>query len=335
MIVLHDWLKEAASNLRDQAVDERLPHGLLLVGEEGIGKRELAYWIAALRLCAAQDGASRPCGQCQECRQLSDGFHPDFMTVTMGMPDDKGKPTSDRVIVINSIRNLIEKLSLTSSRGRGQVAVIFPADRMNTAAANALLKTLEEPSPDVTLILTSSRPLEIPPTVASRCQKLRVIGPDWDQARAWLESHTDAESADLDVALQLSRGAPLAARSLIEDEVVPVYRKIQQAVPELLSGRGDPVTVAAGWPADSRTFGLLGHWLADQTRAAALNRSGTISIRACLAMDRPLRSALRLVETTARPELIMEELLAKWTEFVDLPSNSHQNGPRQQRGEWT
>ncbi len=139
----------------------KVPPGLLFFGEEGIGKEKAADAFAAALLCRSR-GPGGACGGCADCRLLASGAHPNLLRV---VPENRN-------ILIDDIRRLQEELALKAFSDRPRVAVVVPADRMTVQAANALLKTLEEPPPATHLLLVSHRLSQLPPTIVSRCQKI-------------------------------------------------------------------------------------------------------------------------------------------------------------------
>ena len=160
----------------------RLPHALLFHGPEGVGKRTVALWLAKSLLCE-KGGGEAPCGACDACRTLESRNHPDFFFVTRQpkRPDapeesEDEEPSAPReragslrpFVVIDQIREIVEHSSYAPRQGRCRVFVVDPADRMNPAAQNALLKTLEEPQSRSVLVLVSARPHALLPTVRAR-----------------------------------------------------------------------------------------------------------------------------------------------------------------------
>ncbi len=199
----YPWQQRLWQGLMERAAQQRLPHAILLTGVAGIGKRHLASCLAHSLLCENQLAGGSACGQCRSCLLLAAGSHPDYLLIT---PEEEGKG-----IGIDKVRGLGESQSLKSQYARGRVIQLQPADALNLNAANALLKTLEEPSGNTTLILSTDRPMSLLATIRSRCQQIAlrpVFGPEAD---SWLRSRLqDIELYD-DSLLQMSGGAPLRA----------------------------------------------------------------------------------------------------------------------------
>lgn len=151
----------ALALLRRYLAAGSVPSGLLFHGEEGIGKEKAALAFLAALLCRARtpDGA---CGSCPECRLLASGAHPNLLRIS----------PENHFIQIAEIRRLKEELSLKAFSDRPRAALICPAERMTLQAANALLKTLEEPPAATHIVLVAHRLSGLPPTIVSRCQKV-------------------------------------------------------------------------------------------------------------------------------------------------------------------
>jgi len=190
--------------------EQRLPHAVLLESPSDYRMEQLARYLSMLLLCDEPRELSL-CASCEACRMMAAGTYADFGLVTLE-PDPKTKKMSKN-IKIEQVRDLIHELSLTRKFERLKVAVIYPAESMSSAGANALLKTLEEPAPGVLLILLTRYPGRIPVTLRSRCQPW-VIDPPGDQAALdWLEQQglDDAAAAQY---LQYAGGDPLLAEQL-------------------------------------------------------------------------------------------------------------------------
>jgi DNA polymerase-3 subunit delta' len=184
------------------------PHALLLHGPRGVGKHALGLHFALALLCESPRADGLACGECASCHYAEAGQHPDLVRLELVELDEEGEPVPVEVITIDRVRALIDFVQLTSHRRRAKVAVIAPAERMNASAANALLKTIEEPPPGTYLILVSDQPRRVPATILSRCRKLPVPLPPAEIAREWLAAQGVAEP---ELALAQAGGAPLIA----------------------------------------------------------------------------------------------------------------------------
>lgn len=299
------WLAAAREQVALAIGAGRLPHALLLQGQPGLGKAALADWIARLALC--ETPAAGPCNACTSCRLHEAGTHPDLRRV--GLVEDK------KQIAVEDIRELIGSLSLKSYRGRRKVAIVDPGDAMNASGANALLKTLEEPSAGALLILTVARPERLPATIASRCQRLKIAPPERDAALAWLAAEDPA--TDWAGPLSLAAGAPVAALRLAaagahdleremaelpgllarpEADLVGLAERCQQRLPAerlrwienwvterirrgLLSPAPDHSPANPGLPAAARRRHIQGLYeILDDTRAAQAALKGSANV---------------------------------------------------------
>jgi DNA polymerase-3 subunit delta' len=192
------------------------PHALLIHGPRGIGKHALALGFAQALLCESPRGDHLACGECPGCRYAVAGQHPDLMRLELIEIDpEDGELKAVDTITIPRIRALIEFVALTSHRQRAKVGVIAPAERMNAQAANALLKTLEEPPPGTFLILVADQQGLLPATILSRCRRFAAPQPTVDEACAWLGAQGVALPA---LALAQAAGAPRVALELADPD---------------------------------------------------------------------------------------------------------------------
>ena len=251
------WQQTAWDNLI--ARYERLPHGLLFAGMQGIGKRAFVWRFVAWLLCdnrlqtlgsSNQQGA---CGHCQSCQWLQSGTHPDLQVLPLSsLPvtqDDESKEPTKKTkgsskssqkkntsvasepaktsIKVDDIRELQPFISQGSSGRR--VCVIDNADMMTVAAANALLKTLEEPREGIHLLLVTDWPTKLLPTIKSRVQQVAIDHIQLDKVTAYISNYIasnkviDYESESqlamqVEQALKLANGAPLAALDMLSSE---------------------------------------------------------------------------------------------------------------------
>lgn len=204
---------------------DRIAHAYLFHGEEGIGKQLVALRFAQAINCESGDGPEGPdaCGRCRSCLQIEARTHPDFLAIA---PDAE---MANPQIKIEQIRELEQQIVYQPLVGRKKIFLINDADRMTLGAANALLKTLEEPPGHSVLLLVSGRPSALPATVRSRCQSLRFAPPARTQVEAALILKREIPPADarlLAAASQSRLGAAftmdLAATRAAQDELCAV-----------------------------------------------------------------------------------------------------------------
>jgi DNA polymerase III subunit delta' len=205
---------------------ERLPHALLLTGGEGLGQREFAEQFAQSLLCDAPSSEGVPCYNCHACHLFKAHTHPDFVMIE---PESEG-----HAIKIDPIRDIVKLIHETPSQGAYRVVIIHRAHLLNHYAANALLKTLEEPTPNVLMFLITDQYSRLPKTVISRCQ--RVVFHRSDRLSVILDSKESA-----------------------------LRRTLYHALADLTRGAGDPLQLAADWQ-DNECLSILNimlSWLRD------------------------------------------------------------------------
>ncbi len=197
----------------------RLPHAILLKGAQGIGKLDFALNVAHSLLCEKPLATGMACGECPSCRWLEQESHPDFRLIQpealaeIEEAEEGGKKKPSRQISVDQIRALADFANLSAHRGGFRVVVIHPAEAMNANAANALLKTLEEPSPGMLMVLVSHKPQQLLATIVSRCLALAAPSPSAEQSAAWLTQQGVSSAA---AALAQGGFAPLTAARLAE-----------------------------------------------------------------------------------------------------------------------
>lgn len=227
---------------------ERQHHALLLTGQRGIGKFELATRFAATLLCEQPLQNGKACGHCSACNWFALGNHPDFrlvqpeifsdQTELEGSGTSKKKPSQQ--IKIEQIRELDDFLHVGTHRQGKRVILINPADAMNNATANSLLKSLEEPMPQTVFLLVSSEPAKLLPTIRSRCQVVTINTPVSDVALMWLQQKGVADAARW---LGLCGGAPYFAAAVCSGEEKNL---VESLVGYLSQGAQIDVLAAAG-----------------------------------------------------------------------------------------
>ena len=278
------WLAQPLKNV----LATQRSHALLIQGPRGVGQFELAIAMAQAWLCeapaeAAQPVDPRPCGVCAACKLVQAHSHPDMLVLlpealreplgwASGGSDDEGEgvasaPTADKAgkrkaskdIRIDEVRLAISFAQITSARGRGKVVVLHPAERMNMASSNALLKTLEEPAGNSRLLLSTSAAEMLLPTIRSRCQTVALTLPEPTVAAQWLT----AQGVDqAEVLLAATGGQPQEALLWAGEGISAA---VWAGLPKQLA-RGDVGSLAA-WPL-SRVIDALQKLCHDMQRVA-------------------------------------------------------------------
>jgi DNA polymerase-3 subunit delta' len=266
------WHEAALAQLRTAWSAARFPHALLLTGGDGLGKRDLAAWLACAVLCERSTEQLQCCGECASCKLIAAGSHPDVIWVS---PEEEKTQLS-----VDQIRAACERLTKTSYRQGYKVAVIAPAHLMTVNAANSLLKTLEEPSANTLLILITSQPSVLPPTVRSRCQRVAIQQPSTDQALEWLRAQ--APAAAKPALLEFAGGAPLRAIEYADGRFDSLDEDMQGGLAALVSGRTDVTQVAAAWAKDGLPDRLtwLDLWLSSVARGAIAGNADLVTFPA-------------------------------------------------------
>lgn len=328
------WQQAVWQPVASAIAEGRLGHALLLAGPAGTGKRHFARCVAAALWCRQRGADGAACGDCPDCRQVLSEAHSGYHFLRV--EEDK------KDIAIDAVRELGGKLQMTSHDGRAKVAIIEPADALNNNGVNALLKTIEEPSPGSHLLLISERPQALTATLRSRCQRLRFAVPAPELALAWLAAQDGAgrDQAERVAALEAAGGAPLRAQQLLSTNSLALFASWAQLMMDLAAGRAEPVSAASAI-GDANVAGYthwLYGWLTRLLRArAGQPLPGDESLQALGAalppdlLDRYLgevHEALYRVQTTANKSLLLESLLIGWRGLLARSARAAQNPGR-------
>ena len=233
----YPWLESSWQRLL--ATRARPAQALLLAGPRGVGKGELARAWAQALLCEAPLADGAACGECPACHWFETGGHPDFRLVSLQEKTSKeGETRMATAIEVTQARDVVDFVQLSTYRAGFRVVLVNPADSLNLAAANALLKVLEEPPLNTVFVLVSDQPRRLLPTIRSRCTRLEIGLPPVDQAALWLAGLGVDDAIDL---LALSGGTPLDAQRWADSEDLDERRSVLEGLahPEQL----DPVTL--------------------------------------------------------------------------------------------
>lgn len=317
-----------------------LPHALLLAGPAGVGKRVLAEAIAARLLCERTGSSfATACGQCDSCRWLDAGYHPDFRKVIPEIDAEEPEAEEDasvkssekkkpsKQILVEQIRALADFVYVGGHRAGARVIVLQPAEAMNAAAANSLLKILEEPPATVYFILISDNHRRLLPTIRSRCRVLLLPRPDRPMAERWIT----AEGGEAGL-LDITGGMPLLACELGERGWQSLVTGIEASLTDIdqdettLAGRWETLLKDADILSMPELIGLVQKWVSDlagqqiagrarffsATRAPAeklLGRSSAISLLHCYNQLVTLRP---LANHPLNPRLFLEDMAARY-----------------------
>lgn len=277
--MIHDWNTPILKRLL--GMRDALPHALLLHGPEGVGKAALARRFAAALLCEAPLPDGDACGRCPACGWFAQSNHPDFRLLAPEADEEPaegskatgkgegGKTKASRDIRIQQVRALGEFLSVGAHRAGRKLVLVCPADALNTPAANALLKTLEEPPGDTVFLLVTGHADALPATIRSRCVAVEVPLPAPQAALAWLGSLPGIDPAAASGALAAAGGAPLLAAALAEPAQAAAHRSVVLALAGLPENSPLQAAEALAAVAARNWLPVLQGWVADLGRVLA------------------------------------------------------------------
>lgn len=304
------WFSAAVAEVNAAVAAQRLAHGILIHEDPGAGGMQLARWIAQRLNCAAPTVA--PCGECQSCKWVEENQHPD---VTLLSPEE-----GSEYIKVEPVRDLIADLALTA-HGRGyKVAILSPADTLYPNAANSLLKTLEEPPPRTVLMLVTSRPARLLPTLRSRCSRLRLPGPARAQAAQFLAAARGA--GPWEEALAATGAGPFALLDADPGALADLRADTLRTLRDIGSGNLQPPAVADKWARGELATRLacVESWVTDRILESTANRDVTHLSGSGLApnicrlfeLSDAVRDMRKLSHTSINKTMAVEALLWKW-----------------------
>jgi DNA polymerase-3 subunit delta' len=311
----YPWLDSYWSFFARRLEADRLAHAILIVGPAGCGKTALAGAMVARLLC--RESQPTACGSCRSCSLLRGQAHPDYFDL---QPEEGSK-----VVKVDQVRGLISRLDLTTSISERKVAFIRPAEAMNAASANALLKSLEEPAGNTVLILVSDNPGSLPATIRSRCQSISVTQPDRQKVIQWLQARSGKPADAVRDALDAAGGSPLRAAEYVSGDSIEAFKQVRNGLATLLDRPGavsvlsqqlnelTPVdlwrwfSMCTGDAIKSSMTGTTPDWLPACSR---LNAKTLLQLQKQADINR------RLSDTPIRGDLLLQDWLIKWAEQV-------------------
>ncbi|EKE86956.1 DNA polymerase III subunit delta' [Idiomarina xiamenensis] len=212
----YPWLRDSWQQLMQALQQQRLAHAIGILWQPELATDNLLQTLSQRLLCLTPKPLSA-CGKCKSCQLFQAGTHPDFYRLG----------EADARIGVDDIRQLSTRLSSTANQGQSKVALLMRAEQMTDAAANALLKTLEEPTDDTYIVVAPSRYGQLLPTIASRLQRYQVQPPKRDILQQWLAQYSGQVAIDESV-LQRFTERPLAALAYLQQSDTEVTDHTEQ-----------------------------------------------------------------------------------------------------------
>ncbi len=314
------WQKDQWKKVGWSLQNGRLTHALLLTGISGLGKAVFAQALIEKILCSNPTNTS--CGQCQSCHLLSINSHPDVLIIS---PED-GKKT----IGIDAVRKVRDFISLKSHMGN-KVVFIKDVENFSTGAANALLKTLEEPTANTFLILTTSKSSALPATIRSRCQMLLFPSTYAHETVEWLEQQIDSDINPHSL-LEITNGAPLAVIDLVSSNNYLHINTFLQDLSELLQLKSNAINTAEKWfKKDILIFEwyyqIVAQLIKQATNPELVNKTDPLQVKSLfiisklglnglLSFNQHLVKALRLIKGQSNKQMLLESLFLIWQQHT-------------------
>ena len=244
------WLMPLQAKLTALAEQQQLAHALLLTGMPGVGKSQLASALTAFLLCK-MPAHGRACGQCKSCLLLAANNHPDWLVLAV----------DNSSIGVDEIRRIIEFTQGTAQQQGNRVISLPRAERMTESAANALLKTLEEPPQGCYLVLQSSQPQRLKATLLSRCQRWDIAPLTKSDLQQWLATQVSEPIPEF--IYRYSGGAPLAALNLLTSAESSQIEQVLRQLTEVLQTAADLTTVVKVLESRTDSSHILGYFICE------------------------------------------------------------------------
>lgn len=309
----------------------------MLSGLSGMGKLHFAKALAAWLLCdnpgaagdAAGSAADIACGECSSCRQYRNNVHPDFISL---YPEEAGKQ-----IKVDSVRELVNFIAKTAQRSGRKVVILHPAESLNINAANALLKSLEEPSANTVIILVTDNLGVLLPTIRSRCQLVKFPAVEADVASSWLLQQFD-DQHQLAQMLKVADNRPFLALQMLQGDGLALRQSLVKSLLQFAKGKlnvGQVAKLCLELESRQLFFWLL-CWTSDMVKWQAVQNTGVLRDEGMLPVyeqwlrragaDSIIELQTQVLEASvdiasrANPnkQLLLEKLLISWANYLHL-----------------
>lgn len=327
----YPWQRQQWQHLLSLKIKQQMPHALLLVGYRGLGKLSFAQNLAKTLLCT--QGQSESCNICRDCYLYEVASHPDYNLLS---------PQAEATAIkIDEIRRLILIANQTPQQAASKVIVIEPAEAMNMAAANALLKTLEEPPGKTHFLLVSHQLNQLPATIRSRCQIIRFSAPTFEDGCAWIKQQ-GKQQHNIELMLSLADHSPLLAMQLMQTTYLEQRNELLADLERLIMTNVSLVGIAEQWlKKDYKLIiKLLLNFIVDMIRLKSQLNLGYITNKDIVVSLQTLASSFeqaslyvlldklyhlrQLLMGTANinPQLLLEDFLATLVTIKNIPTDS-------------
>ena len=298
----------------------KMGHGLLFYGKKGCGKDAFAQYFLTWILCQNRQLKNQPCGECGSCQWLKSDTHPNYVHITT----DEDNKKQNAKIKIDKIRDLQPFVQQTVDGWR--VVVIEPAEALNTASANALLKTLEEPGDRTVIILLAEHYLKLPATIRSRLQHFALDRISAEQAEAYLQQNLpDADLQMQQLLMNLSNQMPLQAIELARSEWINLRQDFVNDWQKLVKQKNMPMAIATKWnkALSFSDFSQMFEYLLSDLICVKLNQAiknldlnfsdlpDQYNLESLFAIYTELQQSKKFIEQNVQANLVVDQLCIK------------------------
>lgn len=310
------WQRETLARIQRLERGGHLPQTLLLQAAAGTGLPQFAETLSGWLLCHARDAQETACGQCSACRQWLAGNHPDTLQL---LPEGAAQE-----ITVDQVRACTEMLSLARHHQGYRIVQLYPAERLNRNASNAMLKTLEEPGDGTVFLLLSEQPRNLLPTIRSRAQVVTVPPPSEAQALEWLSAQG---VGDPEARLAVYPGQPLRA---LDDDHQEDARQFGDLMQQLERAPSELTATAKRVAANKEDALRFIEWLATgawREACSSLTEPPSVGLDSAMETYQLTLQARGALRANTPPQLAVESLLVSWLAIKARSRKRDTGGP--------